>query len=47
MKSILLNIENKDLSILLSFYSHNELQKLKIELEVLEVFTSKELFFLR
>ena len=47
MKSILLNIENKDLSNLLSFYSHNELQKLKIELAFLEVFTSKELFVLR
>ena len=47
MKSILLNIENKDLSIPRSFYSQNELQKLKIELAFLEVFTSKELFVLR
>ena len=44
MMSILPTIENPDLSILLSFYSHKELQKLKIELNFLEIFTSKELF---
>ena len=38
------NTENQDLSILLSFYSHKELEKLKIELKFLEIFTSKELF---
>ena len=42
--SILPNTENQDLSILLSFYSHKELEKLKIELKFLEIFTSKELF---
>ena len=43
----ILPIENKDLSILLSFYSQNELQKPKIELIFLEILTSKKLFVLR
>ena len=44
MMSILPNIENQDLSILLSFYSHKELEKLKIQLKSLDIFFSKELF---